>query len=269
MVLIGNDDKTSQSQKFCTSLTIYRTKDILSDMEQRQQTLLRQSAENFFGEDEENISERNTRLLRQQLIQESGTSEETKSEGTNAPIILVEKYAQFTNQFIDKPIVEQKDKLDEMRNSSILRALVRTAEDFTLEEEEKYALLFNEGDRLKRIWEYIYVSFNEQEILLTEPGYGNYCVDFDALKEYQKQTGYILKNSAYKVYKLFRFFVMKDPILHAVSREQINVTQVDVSANSAETPLVEMDIASENSLPKLRFTDTEKLMDDLSLTPIV
>ena len=115
----------------------------------------------------------------------------------------------------------------------------------------------------------IYVSFNEQEILLTEPGYGNYCVDFDALKKYQKQTGYILKSSAYKVYKLFRFFIMKDPILHAISREQTIVTQVDVSANSAETPLVEMEIAREHTLPKLRFSDTEKLMDDLSLTQIV
>ena len=43
-------------------------------MEQRQQILLRQSAENIFGEDEENISERNQRML----TQESGTSEETK-----------------------------------------------------------------------------------------------------------------------------------------------------------------------------------------------
>jgi len=145
------------------------------------------------------------------LTQESGTSEETKSEGTIAPIILAEKYAQPINQFINKPIEEQKDKLDEMRNSSIIRALVRTAEDFTLEDEEKYALLFNEGNRLKRIWENIYVSFNEQEIILTVPGHGNYCVDFDALKKYQKQTGYILKSSAYKVYKIFRFFIMKDP----------------------------------------------------------
>ena len=141
-----------------------------------------------------------------------------------------------------------------MRNSSILRAIVRTAEDFTLEDEEKYALLFNEGDRLKRIWANIYVSFNEQEILLTEPGYENYCVDFDALKKYQKQTGYILKSSAYKVYKLFRFFIMKDPILHAISREQTIVTQVDVLANSAETPLVEMEIAREHNLPILAWT---------------
>ena len=127
-------------------------------MEQRQQILLRQSAENFFGEDKESISERTQRML----TQESGTSEETKSEGTIAPIILAENYAQFINQFINKPIEEQKDKLDEMRNSLILRALVRTAEDFTLEDEEKYALHFNEGDRLQRVWEYIYVSFNEQ-----------------------------------------------------------------------------------------------------------
>ena len=202
------------------------------------------------------------------MSQESRTTE-TKYEGTIASIILAEKYAQFVNQFINKPIEEQKEKLDEMRNSSIKRATVRTAEDFTLEDEEKYTLLFNEGDRLKRIWEYIYVSFNEQEILLTEPGYGNYCVDFDALKKYKKQTGYILKSSAYKVYKLFRFFIMKDPILHAISREQTIVTQVDVSANSAETPLVEMEIAREHTLPKLRFSDTEKLMDDLSLTQIV
>ena len=75
------------------------------------------------------------------LTQESGTSEETKSEGAIAPIILVANYAPFINQFINEPIEEQKDKLDKMKNSSILRALVRTAEDFTLEDEEKYALV--------------------------------------------------------------------------------------------------------------------------------
>ena len=137
MVLIGNDDKTSQSQNFAL-LPQYTGRRIFFLMEQRQQILLRQSAENFFGDDEENISGRNQQIL----TQESGT-EETKSEGTNAPIILAEKYAQFVNQFINKPIEKQKEKLDEMRNSSLLRAIVRTAEDFTLEGEEKYALLFN------------------------------------------------------------------------------------------------------------------------------
>ena len=46
-------------------------------------------------------------------------------------------------------------------------------------------------------------------------------VDFDAWK-YQKQTGYFLKNSAYKVYKLFRFFIMKNPILHASYQQRAN-----------------------------------------------
>ena len=62
---------------------------------------------------------------------------------------------------------------------------------------------------------------------------------------------------------------MKDPILHAISREQTIVTQVDVSANSTETPQVEMEIANEHTLPKLCFSDAKKLMDDLSLTKIV
>ena len=81
--------------------------------------------------------------------------------------------------------------------------------------------------------------------------------------------GYFLKNSAYKIYKLFRFFIMKDPILHAVTRARSIVTPLDVSANSAEPPMVEMDVVRENELPKLHFTDTEKLMDDLQLTKVL
>ena len=107
--------------------------------------------------DKENISGRNQRILTQE-----SRPEETKSKGTNAPIILAEKYAQFVNQFINKPIEEQNDKLDKMRNSSILRAIVRTAEDFTLEDEEQYALRSNEGDRPKRIWEYTSVSTSKK-----------------------------------------------------------------------------------------------------------
>ena len=104
VVLIGNDDKTSQSQNFAL-LSQYTGQRIFFLMEQRQQIPLRQSAENVFGEDEEHISGRNQRIL----TQESGT-EEIKSEGTNAPILLAEKYAQFVNQFINKPIEEQKEK---------------------------------------------------------------------------------------------------------------------------------------------------------------
>jgi len=40
---------------------------------------------------------------------------------------------------------------------------------------------------------------------------------------------------------------------------------VDVLANSAETPPVEMEIARKNTLPKLHFSDTEKLLDDLCI----
>ena len=60
-MLIGNDDKTSQSQNFAL-LSQYTGRRMFFLMEQRQQILLRQSAENFFGEDEENISERNQRI---------------------------------------------------------------------------------------------------------------------------------------------------------------------------------------------------------------
>ena len=62
---------------------------------------------------------------------------------------------------------------------------------------------------------------------------------------------------------------MKDPILHAVTRANSIVTPLEVSANSAEPPIVEMDVVRENELPKIHFTDTEKLMDDLQLTKVL
>ena len=115
------------------------------------------------------------------------------------------KLQAFVNQMLNLELEEQKAKFIEMRYSTVIRALVRIAQDFTIEEDEKYSLLFNDGEKLKIIWEYICASFKYQEMLLTEPGYTNYCADYDLLKKYQLQTGYFLKNNAYKKYKLFTF----------------------------------------------------------------
>ena len=44
---------------------------------------------------------------------------------------------------------ENQAKLIKMRDSAVMRALVRTAEDFTMEENEKYALLLENFESLK------------------------------------------------------------------------------------------------------------------------
>ena len=62
--------------------------------------------------------------------------------------------------------------------------------------------------------------------------------------------------------------MMKDPILHAVTRERTSVTPVEASA-PPDPLMMEMDIAREPNLPSLHFTDTEKLMDDMSLTEVI
>ena len=184
------------------------------NMERRQQELLRQSANNFFGgADENEITVQNDIRV---------GVEEAKSDETEASNINVDKYTRFVNQMLNLELEEQKAKLIEMRDSAAMRALVRIAEDFTIEEDEKYSLLFNNGEKLKIIWEYICASFNDQEMLLTEPGYTNYCADYDLLKKYQLQTGYFLKNNAYKIYKLFRFFIMKD--FFTLSQEQVQLS---------------------------------------------
>ena len=59
---------------------------------------------------------------------------------------------------------QQQATLLEMRNSVTMKALVRTAEAFTFDENEKYALLFNDVEILLKIWEFIFVSFNDQDI---------------------------------------------------------------------------------------------------------
>ena len=102
----------------------------------------------------------------------------------------VEKYTAFVNQTTNLELPEQQAKLIEMRDCTIIKVFVRMAEDFTIDDKEKSALFFNEGDKPKRIWECIHASFNGQEILLMEPGYANHCADFDTLEKYQFETGY-------------------------------------------------------------------------------
>ena len=68
-------------------------------------------------------------------------AEEAKSDETEASNINADKYTRFVNQMLNLELEEQKAKLIEMRDSAVMRALVRIAQDFTIEEDENYSLL--------------------------------------------------------------------------------------------------------------------------------
>ena len=97
---------------------------------------MRQSADNFFGGEDKNETTEQTEQSMQNDI--CFGMEVAKSDGTETSSINSDKYTRFVNQMLNLELEEQKAKLIEMRDSATMRALVRIAEDFTIEEDEQY-----------------------------------------------------------------------------------------------------------------------------------
>ena len=140
-----------------------------------------------------------------------------------------------------------------------------------MDDEARFNFLFANEGNIKRIWQFIYLSFVDNEQLQGEK-YKHQRGDFGRINEYQCSTGLIDRKDKQRIYKLFRICCLKDKVFSAFmnrkkspapaskQEEEIQVGSVVITGPTA------MDVTSEYKLP--RYTPTEELMDNLEINAL-
>ena len=126
------------------------------------------------------------------------------------PAPVTEFFDAFLNKFTDKDVAYRANKLKLFREDCSIQVIAKTAFNFNLDDKTRLENLFGSEGNLKKMWLFIYLSFHDQELLMLELRYKQYADDFTRLNEFQKQGGMIAKKDADKIYRLFKFFCLKD-----------------------------------------------------------
>ena len=99
---------------------------------------------------------------------------------------------------------------------------------------------------------------------MLELRYKQYADSFTRINEFQKQVGIIAKKDADKVYRLFKFFCLKDRVFSSLIRKPKTLQPNSTEKGEETKNTTAMEIESDFKLPK--YTDTEILMDDNNIS---
>ena len=128
--------------------------------------------------------------------------------GTTANSEFYEAFVNtYANKLSTKELTETyiKGKLEKYRKEAFIQHTVKFAFDFQISDADKYNILFECKNGIKWIWQFIFLSYYDQELLLLESRYQHVAKDFERLNTFQTQKGMIAKKDASKVCKLFQF----------------------------------------------------------------
>ena len=106
----------------------------------------------------------------------------------------------FVNIYVNKDLTDTyvKGKLEKYRKEAFLQHTARIAFDFQISDADKYTILFDCRNCIKWIWQFIFLSYHDQELLLMEPRYQHVAKDFERVNTFQKQKGVIAKRMLQK-----------------------------------------------------------------------
>ena len=112
------------------------------------------------------------------------------------------------------------------------------------------------------MWQFVFLSFMDQELLMLESRYKQHAEDFNRINTHQLETGLIakLKKDGRKVYRLFEIFCLKDKVFNAFISRPKNFTTKPEEKAETRAEAGAMDIESGLKLPA--YIDTEIIMDD-------
>ena len=215
--------------------------------------------------DGETLDEATTNAISKNIA-ESNTIAGTRVTDSANP---KEFYEAFTNVYADKPKDEAyfKRKLELYRKEAFIVYAANLVFDFKISDADKYNILLETSKNgIKLIWQFIYLSYQNQELLMLDQRYKHYADTFDRINKFQRNGGRIAKADSSKVCKLFQnfqFFVLKNSVLKNSGRRQPSEKVKETPPTNTNLPeVVSMDVVSDFKLPK--YTETEKLMDDVS-----
>ena len=175
-----------------------------------------------------------------------------------------ENFMHFLNKYATKDANFRALRLKAYREDATMQSFAKVVFDFGIDDKERFEILFNNEMNIKFLWQFIFLSFLDHDPFLMEVRHKQYVNDFVRINKTQLETGYINKQDGIKVYRLFKFFCLKDKVFNAF----INKTKSMKAATEKEEKVqeeakadtVEMDIVSPFKFPV--YMDVEILMDN-------
>ena len=115
----------------------------------------------------------------------------------------------FHNKFTKKSEGERFQSLNIYREDNNMQLMAKAVFDFSMEDNDCFKLLFETGSNLNWMWQFIYLSFMDQELMMLELRYKQYAEDFNHINTFQMETGLIAKKDGPEVYHLCKLFCLK------------------------------------------------------------
>ena len=168
------------------------------------------------------------------LLEDSDSEEADRSYIKETAEIEVEFFEPFHNKFTKKSEGERFQLLKIFREDSNMQLMAKAVFDFSMEDNDRFKLLFETGSNLKRMWQFIFLSFMDQELMMLELRYKQYAEDFNRINAFQTEKNLIAKKDGPKVYRLFKLFCLKDRVFNSlVKREKkVKPTSTEVMVNT-------------------------------------
>ena len=91
-----------------------------------------------------------------------------------------------------------------------MQSLAKLLFNFSMDDNKRFKLLFDTEGNLKLIWQFIYLSFFDQDLMMLKLKYKQHAEDFQRINTFHQEGGFIAKKEAPKVYRLFKLFCLKD-----------------------------------------------------------
>ena len=89
----------------------------------------------------------------------------------------VDCFGWFNNKLINKDADYRLKKLKVFREDSQMQSLAKSVFDFSMDDNERFKLLFDTEGNLKLIWQFVYLSFFDQDIMMLELKYKQHTED--------------------------------------------------------------------------------------------
>jgi len=145
-----------------------------------------------------------------------------------------------------------------------MQSLAKAVFDFSMDDKVRYKLLFETEGNLKLMWQFIFLSFMDQELLMLELKYKQHSEDFSRINNYQIEHGLIAKKDGPKVYRLFELFCLKDKVFNAFINRQKQPLPSQKKENVVENLSTSaMEVDSGLKLPA--YSEVENMMDDTNI----
>ena len=150
---------------------------------------------NFGGEN----TSRNKQIKKLSLLlNDSDSDDNNQNEGVE-DVDFVDCFSWFNNKCANKDAGYTLNKLRMYRENSQMQALAKSVFDFSMNDEDRFKLLFETEGNLKLIWQFICLSFFDQDLMMLELKYKQHAEDFQRIKAFHQEAGFIAKKEAPKL----------------------------------------------------------------------